>query len=461
MDIVVIGGGPGGYVAAIAAAKRGAQVVLIEKDMVGGTCLNRGCIPTKAILHSANLFAEAKNFAEIGIKISEPEIDFATIMQRKSAVVKQLRGGVEFLLKKAGVKVIKGDASFVSEKEIKVCGAEGEHTIEFENAIIATGSAPADLPFAKADGETIINSNHALELNKLPESVVVIGGGVVGCEFAQAFARLGSKVTIVEMLPDLIANMEKEQSEILKRVLKRDKIDINLSCKVNIVTAMSCGGEVKFTDCNGEQKTVTAEKILIATGRRPMSAELDLEAAGVVAAADGSVKVNEYCATEVQGIYAIGDVAGSVQLAHVASHQGIIAVSNIFKEQKSLDERIIPYCIYTNPEIASMGLSEEKAKEQGYIPKTGLFPTSANGRSIIEGMKDGFSKIVADTSDGTILGIHLVGANVTEMISPLSGVIKFEATLEDVTEMIFAHPTVSEIIHESVLDADKKAIHIP
>ncbi|MEA5003146.1 MAG: dihydrolipoyl dehydrogenase [Christensenella sp.] len=459
MEILVIGGGPGGYVAAIAAAKRGAAVTLVEKDMLGGTCLNRGCIPTKAILHSANLFHEAKDFAEMGIVASAPHVDYTAVARRKDGIVKQLRGGVEFLLGKAGVDVIKGTARFLSRDKVAVATADGEVEIAAQNVIIATGSTPCDLPFLQADGKNIINSDHALALQALPKSMVVIGGGVIGCEFAQAFVRLGVTVTILEALDDLVATMDKDLSALMKRVLKKDGVDIHLSCRVQGAQDTGAGVCVTYSEADGAQKSVTADKVLIATGRRAVADGLDAAAAGVVMGERGNVPVDGGCRTNVDGVYAIGDVTGGIQLAHVASHQAEIAVENIFGGEEEMDERIVPYCIYTSPEMAAMGYTEQKATEAGYAVKTGMFAASANGRSMIEGMRDGLSKAVLDVGDGTVLGIHLAGPNVTEMISPFAGVIKFEATGEDVAHMIFAHPTVSEFIHESILDADKKAIH--
>ena len=460
MDILIIGGGPGGYVAAISAAKRGAQVTLVEKDLLGGTCLNRGCIPTKAILHSANLLHEAKDFAKLGIVISPPQLDFAAVMQRKNTVVNQLRQGVEFLLDKAGVTVLRGEARFLSRSEVAVRTAEGERVLSAQNVIIATGSAPCDLPFAQSDGKNIINSDHALKLECLPADAVIIGGGVIGCEFAQAFARMGVHVTMLELFPALLSTMDTDQSALIHRVLRKDGVKCHLSCSVDTVTDTGAGVEVRFTQ-DGVQQTMMTEKVLIATGRKPISGSLNAQAAGVALNDRGAIPVDAMCRTNAEGIYAIGDVTGGVQLAHVASHQGVIAVENLFGAQKELDERVIPSCVYTNPELASMGYTEIQAEKAGYQIRTGMFPVSANGRSLIEGVRDGFAKVVADGTDGTILGLHLAGPNATEMISPFGGVMKFETTAEDLADTIFAHPTVSEIIHESILDLEKKAIHKP
>lgn len=458
MELLIIGGGPGGYVAAIAAAKRGAKVTLVEKESLGGTCLNRGCIPTKTLLHSANLFHQTKDFAQLGIVVASPQLDFAAVMARKDAVIKQLRQGVEFLLSKAGVTVLYGQAQFLSRHQVAVQTQTGETTISAENVIIATGSTPSALPFAPINGQTIINSDHALELDHIPESLAIVGGGVVGCELAQAFARMGSRVTVFELLPKLLGTMDGDQSALIQRTLKKDGVELHLACTIDEVVDSGKDVEIRFT-VGGAQKSITVEKLLVATGRKPATSGLAAEAAGIALDHRGAIPVDALCRTNVDGIYAIGDVTGGVQLAHVASHQGMVVVNNLFGAEEELDHRVIPYCVYTSPELASMGYTEALAKEAGFDVNVGAFPVSANGRSLIEGVRDGFSKVVTDRSDGTILGLHLAGPNVTEMISPFATAIKFEATAEDMEGMIFAHPTVSEIIHESILDTDKKAIH--
>ncbi len=449
MKIIVIGGGPGGYVAALRGAKKGAEVTLIEKDLLGGTCLNRGCIPTKAILHTANLYHETKHFASYGIQLQGAQLDFNQLMEHKEKTVSQLRNGVQFLLKKAGVTVVQGEARFVSKK----CVAVGDTEYAGDYIIIATGSKPADIPIAQADGETILNSDHALNLKELPKSLAILGGGVIGCEFAQAFSRMGCKVTIVEMLPNLVANMDGDQSSLLQKVFKREGIDVFLNASVTKIQRGEQGISVDYTLSDGTEQKVCAEKLLLAAGRKPLTQGLALDSAGVTTAKNGSIPVNSSLETNVQGIYAIGDVNGGVQLAHVASHQGMIAVDNIFGEGKTFDDIAIPYCVYTSPELASIGKTQRDAEGAS----VGMFPVSANGRAMIEGAKEGFSKVIA--KDDTILGIHLAGPNVTEMVSPLGGIIQFEATTEDVHNFIFAHPSVSEIVHESILDIHQMAIH--
>ncbi len=458
MKIAVIGGGPGGYVAALTAVKKGAEVVLIEKEHLGGTCLNKGCIPTKTLLHSANLYNETKEFANLGINTEGVSIDFSKITERKTKIVAQLRKGVEYLLAKGKVEVITGEASFATKDTLTVATKGEMLTINADSIIIATGSVPSQIPLAEVNHKNIINSDSALELDNLPKSMVIVGGGVIGCEFAQCFARLGCKVTLIEMLPALIDTMDADLKETLKRALKKDGVDVELSSRLTQAEDKTTEVEVIYINAEGKEKRVVAEKLFVATGRTPNTQGLNLENANIEYTNKG-IKTDKHMGTNTKNIYAIGDVTGGIQLAHVASHQGVIAVNNIFGGNDEFDDTAIPYCIYTNPEIASMGLTEKMATKMGIEVKTGTFPVSANGRALIEGCKDGLSKVVLSREDDTVLGVHLAAPNATEMVSLLSGIIKFGATAFDVEEWIFAHPSVSEIIHESVLDANKKAIH--
>ncbi|MDD5017314.1 MAG: dihydrolipoyl dehydrogenase [Eubacteriales bacterium] len=457
MDIVIIGGGPGGYVAAIYAAKRGANVTLVEKDKLGGTCLNRGCIPTKTILHSANLFHETKRFSDFGIIAEATAISFPRVMQRKDEVTTKLRSGVEYLLNKNKVTVIEGKASLLDAGTVAVQTTKGTKNIQGDAIILAVGTVPSSLPFLHVDGTRIINSDHIMELNALPDSLAVIGGGVIGCEFAQSFARMGSKVTIIEVLPRLIANMDKKQSALLTRVLKADGVSVLLEHSVASVHAENDDVRIMCKDQQGNEKTVHADQLLVAMGRAANTDGLGLERINIATDAKGFIEVDEYLRTNVSNVYAIGDITGKLQLAHVASHQGIVAVKNIFGEREIMRYDVVPLCIYTQPEIASLGITEQDAT--AYSVRIGEFPAAANGRAVIEGVADGFSKVIVDEAEDIVRGIHLAGPNVTEMISGLAGIIQFEATTEDVDKWIFAHPSVSEMIHESILDADHMGIH--
>ncbi|MEA5004585.1 MAG: dihydrolipoyl dehydrogenase [Christensenella sp.] len=453
MEIVILGGGPGGYVAAIHAARSGAKVTLIEKDKLGGTCLNRGCIPTKAILHSANLLHEVRNGKEIGIEADGVSVNFAAVMSNKDNIVTKLTGGVGYLLKKNNVRVITGEAKFLDAHRVSAGGQE----IRADHFIIATGSAPSDLPFAKADGNSILNSDHIMKLTTLPKSLAIVGGGVIGCEIAQALARMGCKVSVIEMLPRLIANMDEEQSALLEKTMKSDGVDIFLDHAIEAITPDAGGVKIAYTSPDRKKQNLTAEKVLLAAGRRPNSADLALEKAGVAITSKGYISTDTHMRTNVPTIYAIGDITGNIQLAHVASHQGIIAVNNILGHVQQIDYAAVPQCIYTSPELASVGLSEGDAEKQGAL-KVGRFSASGNGRAMIE-RSDGFSKIIADKGTGVIRGIHLAGPMVTEMISGMAALVQFEAATSDMEDVIFAHPSVSEMIHESILDADGMAIH--
>ena len=457
MRLLIIGGGPGGYVASIIAAKSGAEVTLIEKKDLGGTCLNRGCIPTKTILHSAALFRETKNFAELGIEIDGADFNLSTVMQRKEKIVSRLRSGVEYLLKKNDVKVVHGEASFIEPHKVRVVTDGGETAIlEADKIIIATGSRPLELPFVPTDGLNIINSDHVLELKKKPSSMIIVGGGVIGCEIAQAFSFIGTRVTIVETMPEIMDNLDPDLKKMMQQVLKKDGISIMTSCRLQSVNSSEAGVYAEVLDAQAKKIQLQAEKLLVSVGRKPQIENLNAQAIGLRLDEKGFIWTDEAQLTSVGGVYAIGDVTGSMQLAHVASHQGLVAVKNIIGIKSVMNYSVVPQCIYTKPEIACMGSTQQNA---GVETKTGMFPVSANGRALIENCAEGFSKVVADAENGIVLGIHLAGPNVTEMISCMAGIIGCKAGIEDVEQFVFAHPTVSEMIYESILDVNKQAIH--
>lgn len=455
MKVIVIGGGLGGYTCAIRAAQKGADVTLIERDMLGGTCLNCGCIPTKAVLHSAKMYSEAKSFHELGIEINEPYIDLVKVIERKDRIVKKLRGGVEYLMKKNSIRVIKGSARFSGEKTIEVSTANGVEVLSADNIVIAAGSRPFELPFAPTDGELILNSNDLLTMTEQPDSMIIIGGGVIGCEFAQAFAMMDTEVTIVEMLPSILANLDTDLSALMEKQLVSQGVRIETGGKL---TGIVKGDDsVRITvEKDGGTFELTAERLLIAIGRTPNTDGLCLEHCGILTDRKGCIPVDGQMRTNADGIYAVGDITGSIQLAHVAAHQGMIAAENMYGAEREMAYNIVPSCIYTTPELATMGKTAENA---GMPVNVGVFPMSANGRSLIENCTSGFAKVVSSEEDGTILGVHLAGANVTEMISGMAGMIGFEANADDVSDWIFAHPSVSEAIYESVLDLNKASIH--
>lgn len=396
MKLVVIGGGPGGYVAAIRGAQLGAEVTLIEKEKLGGTCLNMGCIPTKVLLHSSELLNEIKEAKILGIEVNnEVKVNWPQLQNRKNTVVNTLVSGVSTLLEHNKVKVINGTAAFEGKSSIKVTKDQGEsENIQFDNVIISSGSVPFIPPIKGKELEGVIDSTGALSLDSIPKSMVIIGGGVIGIEFANIFNSLGCKVTVIEMLPFILPPVDREISEILKEKLKKDGIDIYNNCKVTKIENNNENLKVSFEEDNSKLN-IEAQKVLIAVGRRANISNLNLESTGVYIE-KGYIWVNDNMETNIKGIYAIGDCTGKNMLAHVASDQGIIAVENIMGKNKKMDYKTVPACVYTKPELASVGLTEEQAKEKGIDYKVGKFPLIYNGKSLIMNDTEGFIKIIAD-----------------------------------------------------------------
>jgi dihydrolipoamide dehydrogenase len=457
-QVVVIGTGPGGYVAAIRAAQLGLKTAVVEKDELGGTCLNWGCIPTKAWIVTAHLFEQIRRAKEYGIDVGEPRIDWAALVQRKNKVVKQLTGGVKTLLAGRQVDIHRGAAKLTGPKRIAIAGPDGK-TVEItaENVIVATGAAATMPPGMALDGERVITSKEALDLTKQPKRIAILGGGVVGSEFAGFFAAIGSQVTLIEMLPRLVPAEDDEVAQALEREMKKQKIDLHLNTKVE---GLKDGkdGAVALALAGG--KTVEVDTVLVATGRKPYSAELGLEALGVARGDRGKVAVNDKLQTSVPGIYAIGDVTDIKQLAHFASAQGKAAAEVIAGHAAQTNWRAVPAATFTNPEIASVGLTEREAKEQGRTVKIGRFPLRAHGRNIADGEITGFVKIVGDAKSGQVLGAHLFGAKASEIVHECALAIAADLDVHDLAQAIHAHPTVAETIGEAAEDADGLAIHL-
>ena len=454
--ITVIGGGPGGYVAAIRAAQLGAEVTLIEKSHIGGTCLNEGCIPTKALLHSAEIYEEAKNGESAGV-IAEPKLDFAKVMENKGAVVDRLVGGVKTLLKANGVKVIEGEASFIDKTKVKVVTKDGEQEVTSDKFIIAVGSVPAVVPIEGINSPQCIDSTGALSLETLPKSMAVIGGGVIGVEMATAYSAFGTKVTIIEMLPRLLMNIDADAVGIIAKSLEEKGVDIMTSTKVVSVADKGATAVVKV-EKDGKELEVEAEKVLVCIGRKSATASLNLEAAGIEAER-GVIKVNDHMETNVRNIYAIGDCTGGVMLAHVASMQGETAAENAMGEDSRYDGKTNPACVYTSPETASVGYTEEAAKKEGISYTVGMFDLGGNGKSIIMNGGKGFVKIIAHSRSKKILGMQIIGPRATDLIAEGALAISVNAGIEDIIKTIHAHPTVSEAVREAALAADGRAIH--
>lgn len=461
MKIAIIGGGPGGYVAAIRASQLNAEVTLIEKEYIGGTCLNKGCIPTKVLLHAAGEFENAnKNLKDYGIKITTAELDWEKLQKRKTIIVRKLVAGVDNLLKNNKVTKIMGEGSFVNKNQLKVKAADGTETIvDYDYAIIATGSKPVIIPIPGIELPGVITSDEALSFKEIPSSMVIIGGGVIGSEFAAVFSALGCKVTIIEMLPNIVANMDQDIVAPLKDKFKKKGIEIYTNTKVVSISEAEEGLRVN-TLSDGEEKSFFAEKVLLSIGRKPVTDNLALENVGVETNR-GAVVVNKNMQTNVPNIYAIGDATAGVMLAHVASSEGIVAVESIMNKKSSIDFKTIPYCVYTKPELAGVGLTEEQAREKGYDVKTGLFPMNVNGKAMIEAEQEGLVKYVIDGATGEVLGLHMSGPSATELIVEGALAVRLEATIDEITSTIHAHPTVAESLHEAAHAVHNNAIHIP
>jgi len=453
-DIVVIGGGPGGYVAALRAAQLGARTAVVEKDRVGGTCLVRGCIPTKALLQSSELYTLAKGGAPFGLVADKIGFDWPAAQKRKSSVVDQLVKGVEGLFKAGGVTLVRGSASLAGNGIVDVSGDR----LQAKDVIIATGSAIARIPLKGA--EHTIDSDQILELKEVPARLAVIGGGVVGMEFAAMFAALGSKVTVFEMLPQILPMVDADLVAAYMKHLAGIGGEVHTNAKVEEVVKGKGGLQVRFSS-GGEGGSVDADQVLLAVGRVPYTLGLEAEKAGVKLDR-GRVVVDEHLHTDADGVWAIGDVIGGIMLAHVASYEGLVAVDNIVGHaNRTPDYHAAPNCIYTEPEIAHVGLGEKEAKEQGLDVKIGKFPFVASGRALTLGQSEGFVKVIAEASSGKLLGAHIVGPRATDLIAEATLAIQNGLTLEQVDLTIHAHPTLPESLMEAALAAQGRAIHIP
>ncbi|WP_422484663.1 dihydrolipoyl dehydrogenase [Gudongella sp. DL1XJH-153] len=461
MKIVIIGGGPGGYVAAVKAAQMGAQVVVVEKEYIGGTCLNTGCIPTKVLLHSTDIYHKLKNEAgSLGLELDNLEVNWNELQTRKELVATQLVEGVKNLLRTGNIEVIEGIARFTSKKSIEVALNDGgTKRVSFDRAIVATGAKPIIIPVPGHDLEGVITSREAMSLAEIPESLCIIGGGVIGMEFANIYSNLGCKVTIVEMLPDLVANMDQEIVESLEEALVDNGVQIHKSSKV-LKIEMADGGLQVTAQKGNETFKLVADKVLMATGRKPAGDDLGLQEIGAKVER-GAIQVDKLFKTDVDNIYAIGDCTGGVQLAHVASASGLMVAELIMGKRMAMDFRTIPYCVYTKPELASVGMTEKEALDKGYRIKVGRFPMYGNGKAVISGDVRGLVKILADEKTGEVLGIHIAGNSATELISAGAVAIRLEATVDELLTTIYAHPTVGESIHEAAEGVFGKAVHLP
>ena len=472
-DLAILGAGPGGYVSAIRAAHRGLRVALIEEKDLGGVCLHTGCIPTKTMIASVSLLRQARSAAQWGVTVSQAEAQLAAINARRQKVVQQLAGGVKNLLEKNQVGVIRGRGVLKSPTQIEVtpppaatdpaqfANGNRQLAINTKAILLATGSRPADLPVARRDGVAIWNSDDLLASSELPAELLIIGGGYIGCEFASLYAALGSKVIVIEALPRLLPGLDRELGQALERSFKKQGIAVFLSAQIEQAKA-AAPSRVTVTLAGGQ--TISGGKMLISVGRVPNVERLGLEIAGVTLTGC-AIAVDDFMETSAPGVFAIGDVTGKIALAHVASAQGRVVVENLLavregRTRKPMNYDAVPACVFTHPEIATVGLTEEEAAQRGLTVKVGRFPFAAIGKALATGETEGFVKLVADATTGRVLGGHIFGGHAAELIGQLTLAVRLCATAQQLTETIFAHPTLSEAILESAEAVFGQATHV-
>ena len=464
-DVAVIGSGPGGYVAAIRCAQLGMRTALIEKEStLGGTCLNVGCIPSKALLDSSHHYEDAvKHFEEHGIEVpGEVKVNLEKMIARKQSVVDQTTSGIDYLMKKNEITVYHGMGSFVDATHVKVDLTEGgEETLEAKNIIVATGSKPSTLPFITIDKERIITSTEALKMPEIPKHLVIIGGGVIGLELGQVYRRLGADVSVIEYMDRIIPTMDRAQSKELTKVMKKQGVKFHVSHQVTSVERNGDKVTIKANNKKGEEVSFTGDYCLVSVGRRPYTDGLAADKSGIQMDERGRIEVNEHLQTNVSNIYAIGDVVKGAMLAHKAEEEGVFVAETIAGQQPHINYNLIPGVVYTWPEVASVGKTEDQLKEENVDYKVGQFGMRALGRSRASGDIDGFVKILADAKTDEVLGVHMVGARVADLISEAVTAMEFRASAEDIARMSHAHPTYAEAVKEAALDAtDKRPLHI-
>jgi len=460
-DVVVIGSGPGGYVSAIRCAQLGMKTALVEKyDTLGGTCLNVGCIPSKALLDSSEHYhAAVHSFEDHGIQIDPPKVDFAKMIERKSGVVSTTCDGIDYLMKKNEIDVLHGFGSLVDKNTVKVEGEQSQ-TVSAKHIILATGSKPIELPFAKFDKERIISSTEALSLKEIPKHMIVIGGGVIGLELGSVYKRLGAEVTVVEYAKSIIPTMDGAMGKELQRSLKKLGMKFSLSTKVSKVERSGDQVTVTATNKKGEEITFEGDYCLVAVGRGAYTAKLGLENVGIATDDRGRIEVNDHLQTAVPNIYAIGDVVRGAMLAHKAEEEGVFVAESIAGEKPHINYNLIPGIVYTWPEVAAVGKTEEQLKEEGVAYKSGSFPMRALGRSRASGDIDGVVKVLADQATDEVLGVHIVAARAADIIMEAVTAMEFRASAEDIARICHGHPTYTEALKEAALAATaNRAIH--
>jgi dihydrolipoamide dehydrogenase len=459
-DVTVIGGGPGGYVCAIRLAQLGLKTACIEsRGTLGGTCLNIGCIPSKSLLNLSENFHKAKNFKKIGIETGEIKLNLSKMMENKDKAVTTLTKGVEFLIKKNKISYFKGIGSFKSPSKISIVKDGKETTIITGKTIISTGSEPVSLPGIDFDEEKILSSTGALSISSLPKKMIVVGGGYIGLEMGSVWSRLGTEVQVIEFLEHITPGMDKEISNEFMKILKKQGIKFQLNTKVEKITKKNNGVIIEISNKNGDKNKLEADVVLISVGRKPFTNNLNLENIGVELDKKGRVKVNKNFETNIKNIYAIGDVIEGPMLAHKAEEEGIAVAELIAGQSGHVNYDVIPGVVYTSPEVASVGKTEEQLKEKGISYKIGKFPFAANSRAKAIDDPEGFVKILADSVTDKVLGVHIIGPHAGEMIAEMSVAMEFGASSEDIARTCHAHPTFSEAIKEAALSVDKRQIH--
>ena len=459
-DVTVIGGGPGGYVCAIRLAQLGLKTACIEsRDTLGGTCLNIGCIPSKSLLNLSENFHKAKNFKKIGIETGEIKLNLSKMMENKDKAVTTLTKGVEFLIKKNKISYFKGIGSFKSPSKISIVKDGKETTIITGKTIISTGSEAVSLPGINFDEEKILSSTGALSISSLPKKMIVVGGGYIGLEMGSVWSRLGTEVQVIEFLEHITPGMDKEISNEFMKILKKQGIKFQLNTKVEKITKKNNGVIIEISNKNGDKNELEADLVLISVGRKPFTNNLNLENIGVELDKKGRVKVNKNFESNIKNIYAIGDVIEGPMLAHKAEEEGIAVAELIAGQSGHVNYDVIPGVVYTSPEVASVGKTEEQLKEKGISYKIGKFPFAANSRAKAIDDPEGFVKILADSVTDKVLGVHIIGPHAGEMIAEMSVAMEFGASSEDIARTCHAHPTFSEAIKEAALSVDKRQIH--
>ena len=468
-DVVVIGAGPAGYIAAIRAAQQGKTVACIDewknkdgKNAFGGTCLNAGCIPSKALLESSELYHRAgSEFKKHGIKTGEVEMDIAAMQKRRASIVRQLTGGIAGLFKANNVAGLVGHGRLLKGKKVEFTPVDGDvEIIDAEHVILASGSTPIELPVARFDGESIIDSWDTLELEAVPETLGVVGAGVIGLELGSVWARLGAKVTILEAMDDFLFMADRDVAKVAAADFKKQGLDIKLGAMVSKATVGKNGVTVEYKDKDGEQ-SIDVDKLVVAVGRRPVTDNLFADDAGIQLDERGFIVVDEECRTRVKGVYAIGDCVRGPMLAHKGSEEGVMVADLICGEIAEMNYDVIPSVLYTNPEIAWTGKTEAQVKESGIAYKTGQFPFMASGRAKAMEQTSGFVKIISAEEDDEILGVHIVGPMAGELIAEAVLALEFSASTEDIQRTIHAHPSLAEAVHEAALAVDGKALNFP